>query len=59
MNILNYWDKKYRGYGKKYDKQLYLEERKEDVNTNNWLFDKAMRGLFLLETRRRPSFNVI
>ena len=50
MNMLSYWDNKHRGYGKLNDEQLYQEERKEDVN--NRLFDEAMRGLFLLETRR-------
>ena len=51
MNMLSYWDNKHRGYGKKNDEQLYLEERKEDVN--NKLYDEAMRGLFLLETKRK------
>ena len=51
MNMLSYWDNKHRGYGKHNDEQLYLEERTEDAD--NRLFDEAMRGLSLLETRRK------
>ena len=50
MNMLSYWDNKHRGYGKLNDEELYLEERKEDAD--NRLFEEAMRGLSLLETRR-------
>ncbi len=55
MNMLSYWDNKRRGYGKLNDEQLYLEERKEDEN--NRLFEEAMRGLLLLETRRKTQRN--
>ena len=51
MNMLSYWDNQHRGYGKRNDEQLYLEERESDKN--NKLYEEAMYGLSLLERGRR------